>query len=148
MNEEVILTSLGGLKATLENQTKSIDKLVTVQEEQGKRISELTTSIEIYKGHSNICAREFTNINEKLGRDYIAIVELKKVKASNDTIDAYKEKKSKKLTWFIGILATIVSMLIGINQLVEIKNKVTKLDTHSLYAATVDSIKTDTTKLK
>lgn len=144
MNEDAVLTAIGGIQANIENQTKILDKLAIGQDEQGKRINELTTSIEIYKGHSNICAREFSTINEKLGRDYVAIAELKKIKTSNEAIDTYKEKRSKKFSWFIGILATIVSLLIGINQLASIKSKLVSSSASSSYAATLDSCKSDT----
>lgn len=133
-NNETILMSLGEIKGCIGNQTKVLEDLNKKQDEQSVRLGALVTNFEVFKTHSVVCKNEFDQINSKLGRDYITLNELKNKSIVDNGIDLYKGKKRVWWQWALGIFGAVIGILIGLNQLVGLTEKFTKVKVQSVSA--------------
>ena len=150
--ENRILESLGKLSGLVEASREDIKTLVGKHDEQSKYIQSLATSVQViqtsYEGRASTCAKEFKDINAKLGRDYDSINELKNKNVKEEGVEEYKGQKRNYLGWVLGIIGAIVGILIGINQLLGINQQLTVTPltgSPSAYASSIVPNK-DTTK--
>lgn len=143
MDNELI-RAVGGIQSSVDNLTKEVGLIRQKQEEQSQRMNDLTTSFAVYKTHGNSCQREFEQINRKLSSDYITLNRLDREADELKTIASYKSNTVSRFKVFLGIVATIVGLLISINQLAGIKNKVSFKATPAVYATQLDTSRADT----
>lgn len=139
-----ILQAIGGIKVSVDVMTRDISSIKQKQDLQGEKLNELATSLELYKLHGTACKKEFSDINRKLEKDFITLNRLDKEAESLKTIASYKTNAVSKFKVFLGIIATVVGLLISINQLAGIKNKVSFKATPAVYATQLDTSRADT----
>lgn len=151
-----ILESLGKLSGLVEASREDIKTLVGKYDEQSRSIQNLTTCIQVVKTENdNRTAnidKDLREVNVKLGRDYIVLNNLKEKALVANGVEAYKGKKRDWWQWALGIVGAFVGILISINQLVSIGQKVKLSDINfgdksivsSVYAVPLDTLK-DTT---
>lgn len=139
-----ILLKLGEISGVLNTQTESLKVINTKLDIHNTRISDLTNDLNLFKTHTTGCQREFVQINDKLSRDFKALNTLTKDADDLKAIAQFKDKTSSKFKVFLGIIATILGILISVNQLVGIKNKVSFRATPAVYATQLDTSRSDT----
>ena len=139
-----ILLKLGEISGTLNIQTESLKVINTKLDVHNTRISDLTNDLNLFKTHTIGCSKEFAQVNDKLQRDFKALNILTKEADELKTIASYKSNTVSRFKVFLGIVATIVGLLISINQLAGIKNKVSFKATPAVYATQLDTSRADT----
>ena len=127
-DDNKVLEKLGELSGLMKATRDDVKEVSENQKEQGSSIQILSTSIQlIQSGLQNMdhqYKREFGQVNEKLGRDYERINCLEKDKIVADGVDAYKGKKRESWQWIVGIVGALIGILIGVNQLIGISQKI------------------------
>lgn len=122
-----VLESLGKLSGLVEASREDIKTLVDKQEEHGKSLQTLATSVQVintaYEARATACGKEFGEINRKLGRDYDTLNELKTKAKVENGVEEYKGKKREWWQWALGIAGAILGILIAINQLIGLEQK-------------------------
>jgi hypothetical protein len=154
MNENgEILKSLGELTGLVKASSSAITTLSSKHDKLVEATQEIAVAVQVmqtgYNAKEVSCAKEFKDINDKLGRDYETINELKTKSIVNDGVDKYKDKKRDWWQWALGIVGAFIGILIGINQLIGIGQKIgyTKVrGTPAVYAAPLNAGKVDSTK--
>lgn len=151
-----ILESLGKLSGLVEASREDIKTLVDKYDEQSRSIQSLSTCIQVVKTENDNRAvnidKDLKEVNIKLSRDYITLNELKERALVANGVEAYKGKKRDWWQWVLGVIGAFVGILISINQLVGIGQKVKFSDINfgdksivsSVYAVPLDTLK-DTT---
>ena len=147
MDDNRILESIGGLKADIQNISKEVGLIRVKQDEQSERFNDLSTSLRLMKmgceSRTSNCQKEFAQINSKLSNDYININRLVKQQDQLETIASYKGKMGSKFKVFLATIATVLSIIIGANQIVSIKSKVSLNPVNTVYALPCDTIRSD-----
>lgn len=149
---DAILQELGKLSGLMQATREDVKEVSNTQKEQGSSIQILTTSFQLLQEGYKYTKNELGQVNEKLARDYERINVLEKDKTVSSGIDAYKDKKRIWWQWALGIVGAFIGILISINQLVSIGQKVKlsninfgdKSLVSSVYAVPLDTLK-DTT---
>jgi len=154
-DENRILESLGKLSGLVEASRDDIKTLVGKHDEQVRNIQNLATCIQVIQTSHDTrvvsCAKDFKEINDKLGSDYEIINELKTKAIINDGVEKYKGKKREWWQYTLGVIGAIIGILIGVNQIIGIFQKIEVSELNSIassYSSTVNPTKSilDTTK--
>lgn len=138
-----LIQAIGSIQSSVDNLTKEVGLIRVKQDEQSTKIQDIVTSFAVYRTHGDYCKREFQQINDKLGRDFKAINMLTKESEELKTISNYKGKIGNKFKIFLGIVATVLSIIIATNQIVSIKSKVSLNPVNAVYALPCDTIRGD-----
>lgn len=154
MNENgEILKSLGELTGLVKASSAAITILSGKHDKLVETTQGIATAVQVmqsgYTAKEVSCAKEFRDINDKLGRDYETLNALKTKSIVNEGVDQYRDKKRVWWQWALGVIGAFICILIGVNQLIGITQKMTfnkGTGTPAAYAAPLTAGK-DTTKL-
>lgn len=141
--ENEIIESIGELKGLMKATSNDIKLLNEKQDGQSESIKTITTAIAIMTNNcsNNIhnCTSKFSDINNKLARDYDRLNVIEKDRTAAAGVADYKNKTKSKITWFLVTLSTIVGLLISANQLMNISSKISYKETSrgTVYADTL-----------
>ena len=141
--ENEIIESIGELKGLMKTASNDIKILNDKQDNQNESIKTITTALVVMTNNcsNNIhnCTTKFSDINNKLSRDYDRLNIIEKDRTAAAGVADYKSKTKSKITWFLATLSTIVGLLIGANQLMSIADKISYKETSSntVYADTL-----------
>ena len=132
MSEERILEGLGKLSGLVEASRGDIKTIKEKQEEQSECLQKVQTSIKVietsYNSRATQCGKDFQEINNKLGRDYLVLNELKTKAIVANGVEDYKGKKRIWWQWLLGIIGAIFGIIFTLNQLAGLVQKI-KLST-------------------
>lgn len=155
MNENGdILKSLGELTGLVKASREDIATLSTKHDKLATSTQEIATAVRVmqigYDAKAVACSKEFTEINDKLTRDYKTINELKTKTVVEAGVDDYKGSRRIWWQWALGIIGAILCVITGINQLTGLIQKVeiSKITPQTAYGAALVSVLKDTTSKK